>query len=114
MRHLLIIFLLLLSFTLFPQGRINRMKNMQRQGKWIICRDSTKQIDQTGRYRNGDQKGTWEFYDANGNLAKKETYRNKKIKFTFYYPNGKIKKQGKAKYIRDDKIMHFYYYGTWF
>src|SRR3954471_22393026 len=108
MRYLLIIFLFFISSTLFSQGKINRMRHKERQGKWIIYRDSTKQIDQAGRYRKGDPKGTWKFYDMNGNLSKKEIYRNRKIKFTFYYPNGKIKKEGKAKYIQNEKVLHFY------
>ena len=112
-KFILFYFLIILSFPIFSQGNINRMRNKERQGKWIIYRDSTKQIDQTGRYRNGNPKGVWKFYDVNEKLIRKEIYRNKKIKFTFYYPNGIIKKKGQAKMIEEGKYLHFYYYGTW-
>ncbi|MGZ4056112.1 MAG: DUF6624 domain-containing protein [Bacteroidia bacterium] len=111
------IILLLLAFfipLLSYSQKINRMKHMERQGKWIIYRDSTKQIYQTGRYKNGDPKGLWKFYDEAGNLSKTELYRSKKIKFKFYYPNGTIKKRGKAKTVLEEKNLHFYYYGTWY
>jgi hypothetical protein len=113
-KFILLFFLFIISTTLFSQGKINRVKNKERQGKWITYHDSTKTIEQTGRYKNGNQKGVWKFYDENGKISKKEIYRSRKIKLFYYYPNGKIKKQGKAKYIENEKVLHFYYYGTWY
>lgn len=111
-KFILIFILSIISSALFSQGRINRMRHKERQGKWIIYGEN-KKIEQTGRYRNGDPKGVWKFYDANGILAKREIYRNQKIKFTFFYSNGEIKKKGKAKMMGEGESLHFYYYGTW-
>ena len=99
---------------MFSQSKINRIKHNERQGKWIVYHDSTKIIDETGRYKNGNQKGTWMYYDETGKITKKEIYRGRKIKLFYYYPTGKIQKKGKAKYTQTEKIVHFYYYGTWY
>lgn len=108
---LLFIFLLpLLSYS----QKINRYKNKERHGKWIIYTDTTKkQIDNTGRYRKGVPKGTWKYFNAKGILLKQEKYRFKKIYITYYHPNGKIKKQGKAKVVQEISTLHFFYYGDW-
>lgn len=108
------VFLLSILPLLSYSQKINRFKNKERQGKWIIYSDSTKtQIDNTGRYRKGIPKGTWKYYDKNGALNKKEKYRWSKIYTTYYHPNGKIKKQGKAKIVQEEKVLHFFYYGDW-
>ncbi len=110
------LFLLLLfpPIFCFPQ-QINRYKNKERHGKWIIYSDSTQtHIDNMGRYRKGTPKGIWNYYDEKGNLIKKEKFRFKKIYTTFYYSNGKVWQQGKAKNREEGKLLHFYFYGNWF
>ncbi|MFL5765776.1 MAG: toxin-antitoxin system YwqK family antitoxin [Bacteroidia bacterium] len=95
--------------------KINRFKNKERQGKWVIYHDSTEtHIDNIGKYRKGAPKGVWKYYDENGRIAKKEKYRFRKIYTTFYHPNGKVQKQGKAKVVKEDKLLHFYFYGNWY
>jgi len=112
-KKILLLFLFILPLLSYSQ-KINRFKKKERHGKWIIYSDSTKtQIDNTGRYRKGIPKGTWKYYDKNGALNKKEKYRWSKIYTTFYHPNGKIKKQGNAKIVQEEKILHFFYYGDW-
>lgn len=112
-----IFFLLLLqliSSTFCIGQSINRYKNKQRHGKWIIYySDSTKQIDNSGKYRKGVPKGIWRYYDASGRMIRKEKYRFNKIYTTHYHSNGKIKKQGKARITIDDTLSHFFYYGDW-
>ena len=109
--YLFIIFLFIRSYC-FPQ-KINRYKNKERQGKWIIYSDSTNtHIDEIGRYKKGNQKGVWKSYD-NDVLVKKEIYRFKKISTTYYYPNGMIAKKGKSKIVLEGNLLHFYFYGNW-
>lgn len=105
---LLLIFLPLLTYS----QKTNRYKNKERQGKWIIYHDSTH-IDNIGRYRKGIPKGTWKYYDPQGLLLKQEKYRFKKINTTYFHPNGKIQKQGKATIRQEEKTLHFFYYGDW-
>ena len=106
------IFLLSLLPLLTYSQKINRYKNKERQGKWIIYHDSTH-IDNIGRYRKGIPKGTWKYYDPQGMLLKQEKYRFKKINTIYYHSNGKIQKQGKATIRQEEKILHFFYYGDW-
>lgn len=110
------ILIILLSFfsLLSHSQKINRFKNKERHGKWIIYTDSTKkQIDNIGRYRKGVPKGIWKYYSENGTLLKQEKYWLSKIYTSHYHPNGKIKKKGKAKIVQEEKTLHFYYYGDW-
>lgn len=109
----LIFFTLFLPILSYSQ-KINRFKNKERHGKWIIYTNSTqKQIDNIGRYRKGVQKGTWKYYNEKGILIKQDKYRFRKIITSYYHPNGKIQKQGKAKLVREDRFLHFFYYGDW-
>lgn len=106
--------LLFISPLLSYSQKTNRFKNKERHGRWIIYADSTKkQIDNFGRYRKGVPKGTWKYFNDKGILLKQEKYRFKKIYTTFYHPNGKIQKQGKAKIVQEEKTLHFFYYGDW-
>lgn len=112
-KFILIILLSFFSLLSYSQ-KINRFKNKERHGKWIIYTDSTKkQIDNIGRYRKGVPKGIWKYYSENGALLKQEKYRLSKIHTSHYHPNGKIKKKGKAKIVQEEKTLHFYYYGDW-
>jgi antitoxin component YwqK of YwqJK toxin-antitoxin module len=68
-----IILLLLSSHLLSYSQEINRFKNKERQGKWIIYYDSANtHIDNIGRYRRGIPKVTWKYYNVNGTLTKKK------------------------------------------
>ncbi|MFL5730007.1 MAG: toxin-antitoxin system YwqK family antitoxin [Cytophagaceae bacterium] len=111
-------FCLLFSFFLiFHLGfsqKINRFRNKERQGKWIIYHDSAEtKISSIGRYRKGDPKGVWKYYDGNGRLTKKEKFRFKKIQTSVYHPNGRVYRQGKARIVKENGLLHFYYYGQW-
>ena len=107
-RFVLIILISFLSLLSYSQ-KTNRFKNKERQGKWVIYTDSTKkQIDNIGRYRKGIPKGTWKYYNEKGILLKKEKYRFKKIFTSYYHPNGKIQKQGRAKIVQEEKTLHFF------
>lgn len=110
----ILFFLTLLIPVLCVSQKTNRYKNKERRGKWVIYIDSTEaQVDNIGRYRKGAPKGTWKFYDEKGILTKKEKYRFKTIYTTYYHPNGRIQKQGKAKIVKEEKMLHFFYYGKW-
>ncbi len=108
---------LLVSFfitTLSYSQKINQHKNKLNNGRWVLYHDASKtKIESRGRYKKGIQKGKWRYYEENGSLSKVEIYRFKKIKTTFYHPNGKIKKLGQAKIVIDEKELHYYYFGNW-
>jgi hypothetical protein len=114
------IFIRLLFLTIFllffscSNKNINRFKNKERQGKWVIYYDSTQTlVDSEGKYRNGNPKGTWRYYSKNGNLIKTEKYCFRKIKTNYYFENGNLYKSGKAKIVSDKVELHYFYYGKW-
>lgn len=113
-----IIFIFLFCFPClftFSQRHINRSKNSERQGIWIVYHDNgNKHIDNIGRYRKGIPKGTWKYYDPEGKLIRREKHFFRIIYTTDYHPNGRIKKKGKAKIITSDLIIHYFFYGNWF
>jgi hypothetical protein len=116
MKNKIILFYLFCFFHLssFSQKHINRYKNLERQGLWIVYQDSTnKQIDNIGRYKKGTPKGTWKYFDKNGNLLKQERHVFNRIYTRYYYPNGKLYKKGKAKMVSTKALVHYYYYGNW-
>ncbi|MBY0243889.1 MAG: hypothetical protein K2Q03_00385 [Sphingobacteriaceae bacterium] len=90
----------------------NQILNGNREGKWITI-DTLDYIYVTkGRFRKGNEVGTWRDY-CNGKLVKKEKYRKNTSSITYYYLNGKIMKKGKTKTDNDGLSYHWYYYGKW-
>ncbi|WP_124019477.1 hypothetical protein [Flavobacterium laiguense] len=88
------------------------MINHQREGRWVTM-DTLDSIYITkGKYRKNAEIGTWK-YLYNGRIVKKEKYRNRVCKTTFYHPNGKIMKQGYTKLDSDANEDHWYYFGKW-
>lgn len=112
----LIIFFILFLFSqyLFSQ-KINRLnKHGERTGKWITYIDEGKKLKSfEGRFRDGISKGKCYFYNNNGILERREINRFKKMKTTFYYPNGKVKLKGNAKLENLSDKVHYYFYGKW-
>ncbi len=111
---LLFLFSSLISNPFFAQ-RLNRLnKHGERTGKWIVYIDDTKKIKSfEGRFRNGITKGKCYFYTNDGVLERIEINRFKKMKTTFYYPNGKIKLKGNARIENLPDKVHYYFYGKW-
>lgn len=106
--------LFLFSHSFFAQ-RINRLnKHGERTGKWIVYIDDVKKIKSfEGKFRNGITRGKCYFYTNDGVLDRREINRFKKMKTTFYYPNGKIKLKGNARIENLPDKVHYYFYGKW-
>lgn len=64
--------------------------NNLKQGKEVVyyelwelvgdCIDRKDRIKKTGSWNKGKKHGVWEYYDVNGNLTRKETYKKGKLK----------------------------------
>lgn len=106
--------LCLLSISLLSQ-RTNRFnKHGQRQGRWIVYTDTSKTLKLVeGRYRNGNAVGKFYYYTMQGVLERKETSRFKKLRTTFYYPNGTVRLKGKARIENTPEKIHYFFYGKW-
>lgn len=108
-------FFFILLFQTFYAQRINRLnKHGERTGKWIVYMDDAKKIKSfEGKFRNGISKGKCYYYTNDGVLERKEINRFKKMKTTFYYPNGKVKLKGNARIENLPDKVHYYFYGKW-
>ena len=111
---LAILLLFLFGGSLFAQS-LNRLnKHGQRTGKWITYIDDAKKIKSfEGKFKDGVSSGKCYFYNNYGVLDRREINRFKKMKTTFYYPNGKIKLKGNAKLENLPDRIHYYFYGKW-
>jgi hypothetical protein len=107
-------FFFFFSNCIFSQ-KLNRLnKHGHRTGKWITYIDEDKKIKSfEGRFRNGLSSGKCYFYTNDGVLDRREINRFKKMKTTFYYPNGMVKLKGNARIENLPDKVHYYFYGKW-
>lgn len=112
--YIFLILSLIISYSSFCQ-KLNRLnKHGERTGKWIVYIDDAKKIKSfEGKFRNGITRGKCYFYTNDGVLDRREINRFKKMKTTFYYPNGKIKLKGNARIENLPDKVHYYFYGKW-
>lgn len=66
-----------------------------------------------GRFRRGTPVGKVFYYDMQGVLERKEISRFKKLKTTFYYPDGKVQLKGQARLDNEPGKVHYYFFGRW-
>lgn len=94
---------------------LNRLdRHGRKTGRWITYADSAKTIRLfEGRFRKDKPKGTAYFYTNAGILDRIEKNRFRKLKTTFYYPNGNIRMAGNARLENLPDRIHYYYYGQW-
>lgn len=106
--------LALYFITIVLSAQTNKYRNKLRHGLWIKYHDSVNsKIESKGRYKNGLQKGKWEFYNQDGICVKKEKFKRKKIKVELFYPNGKLQKRGIARLELTDSLYRYYFTGEW-
>lgn len=93
----------------------NRLDRKGRKtGHWITYADSAKTLKLfEGRFRKDKPKGTAYFYTNKGVLDRIEKNRFRKLKTTFYYPNGTVRMAGNARLENLPDRIHYYYYGQW-
>ena len=111
-RFVFVILFLIISYHSFSQ-KINRLnKRGHRKGKWITYIDEPKKLKSfEGRFRNGKPVGKNYFYNNDGVLERREINRFKKMKTTFYYPNGVMRMKGLARLENLPDKIHYYFYG---
>lgn len=112
--YIFLILSLIISYNSSSQ-KLNRLnKHGERTGKWIVYIDDAKKIKSfEGKFRNGITRGKCYFYTNDGVLDRREINRFKKMKTTFYYPNGKVKLKGNARIENLPDKVHYYFYGKW-
>jgi len=105
---------LLLPSLFFAQAPNRLDKKGRKTGHWINYADSAKTIKLfEGKFRKDKPKGTAYFYTNEGVLDRIEKNRFRKLKTTFYYPNGLVRLSGNARLENLPDRIHYYYYGQW-
>ena len=95
--------------------KVNTYKGGLRSGKWIF-KDTIDGvvIKNKGKFKNGIECKTWKYFQDK-HLVKKEKYTDSVANVWVYYPNGKVKFNGKTTITlhSKDKIIHWFYNGEW-
>ncbi|MGI4761876.1 MAG: toxin-antitoxin system YwqK family antitoxin [Janthinobacterium lividum] len=96
-----------------PTGRADRQGD--RQGRHRTYYDDARtQLFVRGRYRHGQPVGRWRYYAQAGYLQHKERYRRHGLSdISYYYPSGRVAKQGHARLADEPDGLHFYWFGDW-
>ena len=87
----------------------------QRQGRYrTYYDDACTQLFTQGRYRHGQPVGRWRYYALGGALQRHEHYRRHGFSnITYYYPGGRVARQGWARVVEELSGPHFYWLGEW-
>jgi hypothetical protein len=114
MKALFCLWMCCLPVLFFAQS-LNRLDSHGRKtGRWINYADSAKSIKLfEGKFRKDKPVGKSYFYTNSGVLDRIERNRFRKLKTTFYYPNGQVRMAGNARLENLPDRIHYYYYGQW-
>ena len=101
-----------------PRGfwKPNRFdRNGLEQGQWRTFYDSADTRPFTaGRYRHGRPVRTFRYYAPTGALDHSERYGGQGFcEVTYWYPSGRMARQGKAQLVSGAKGARFYWFGPW-
>jgi hypothetical protein len=92
-----------------------RDRHDQRRGRYRTYYDDARtQLFTRGRYRHGQPVGRWRYYAPDGALQRHERYRRHGFSdLTYYYPSGRVARQGRARVVEEPSGPHFYWLGEW-
>ena len=116
MRSLLFILLASLATACAGSHSTERLdRHDQRQGRYRTYYDDARtQLFTWGRYRHGQPVGRWRYYAPDGALQRRERYRRYGFSdITYYYPGGRVARQGRARVVAEASGLHFYWLGEW-
>jgi len=116
MRTLLLSLLAALATACAGRRATERLdRHDQRQGRWTTYYDDARtQLFTRGRYRHGQPVGRWRYYALTGHLQRRERYRRHGFSdITYYYPDGRVARQGRARVVDEPDGQHFYWLGEW-
>ncbi len=106
MKRIFIIFIVLIiakpfvysqNFKLWNGDTINLIdENNFKQGKWVIFKDDSENIQSEGEFSDNKKRGVWKTYYTTGNIQSEITYNeNKQNGYArIYHKNGKIAEEG--------------------
>ncbi len=116
MRSLLLLILPALTTACAGFRAVERLdRHGERQGRWSTYYDDARtQVFTRGRYRHGQPVGRWRYFADTGHLQRCERYRGRGFSdITYYYPDGRVARRGRARVVDEPGGPHFYWLGEW-
>lgn len=85
------------------------------KGRWrTYYDDAQKQPFTRGQYRHGRPVRTFQYFSPTGAVDHSEVYgQDGYCEVTYWYPSGKVARQGKAQWVTGAKGARFYWFGPW-
>ncbi len=86
------------------------------KGRWrtYYDDDAKRQPFTKGQYRHGRPVRTFRYYSPTGQLDHSERYgREGLCEVTYWCPDGKVARRGKAQWVTGGKGARFYWFGPW-
>ncbi|SIT79829.1 toxin-antitoxin system YwqK family antitoxin [Pontibacter indicus] len=122
-----LLLLLLLPLTMHGQVKqkpskgiwpfqINRFdKEGRHHGRWKLYLPDNTTLLRNGRFKHGQERGKWRYYYPDGSLRKIEYHKpgSKEFLVRLFHDNGQLEKQGMARVVETDRVIHYYWFGTW-
>ena len=103
-----------------PKGflwfKINRMdKEGRYHGRWKVYFGEDNTVIRNGRFRHGNEVGTWRYYYPDGTRYMKEKYSRKSntLAVKKYHENGRLARRGEARIIKTSTMDRYYWFGDW-
>lgn len=96
--------------------KINKYDKQDRQhGRWKVFFGDNNTVIRNGRFRHGDEVGTWRYYYPSGTRYMREKYKrgSELIKVEKYHENGKLARRGMARFIETSTLDKYFWFGDW-
>ncbi|PKV75450.1 toxin-antitoxin system YwqK family antitoxin [Pontibacter ramchanderi] len=96
--------------------QINRFdKEGRHHGRWKLYLSDNTTLLRDGRFKHGEERGKWRYYYPDGSIRKIEYHKPNKEEFLvkIFHDNGQLQKQGMARTEETERVIHYYWFGTW-
>jgi antitoxin component YwqK of YwqJK toxin-antitoxin module len=96
--------------------KLNRYdKEGQFHGRWKLYLPDNTTLLRNGRYKHGKERGKWKYYYPNGTIRKIEYHKPHADRFLVrqFHENGKLEREGMARVVETERLIHYYWFGTW-
>jgi antitoxin component YwqK of YwqJK toxin-antitoxin module len=90
-------------------------KEGRHHGRWKLYLSDNKTLLRNGRFKHGEERGKWKYYYPNGGIRKIEYHKphTKEFLVKFFHDNGEVEKQGMARVVETERVIRYYWFGTW-
>lgn len=95
---------------------VNRFdKEGRHHGSWKLYLSDNKTLLRKGRFKHGQERGKWKYYYPSGRIRKIEYHKpnTKEFLVKLFHDNGELEKQGMARVMETERVIRYYWFGTW-